>query len=176
MTPASFTTRAASAHVLGAVGSGKAEIAAHAEAERLPVEHRRQHLSQAPGGIAKVGAGHVNLTAVNEDAQSRDARYIDIILERVRVSASYKPKFGRSGRIGLTLREFRSLYSADPFYAWFGLDNAMLYAACRASGSWRDDEHLPSDRHRLRENVPPNTARRAWFVARRRDVVLRSSR
>ena len=71
---------------------------------------------------------------MTDEAQSRDARYVDIILERVRVSAVYKPKFGRGGRSGLTLRQFRSLYSTDPFYAWFGLDNAMLYAAHKAAG------------------------------------------
>lgn len=70
----------------------------------------------------------------DDDALSRDARYLDIILERVRVSAAYKPKFGRSGRSGLTLRQFRDLYSTDPLYAWFGLDSAMLYAAHKAAG------------------------------------------
>lgn len=40
---------------------------------------------------------------MTDEAQSRDARYVDIILERVRVSAAYKPKFGRGGRSGLTL-------------------------------------------------------------------------
>ena len=50
------------------------------------------------------------------------------------MSASYKPKFGRRGRTGLTLRQFQHLYSEDSFYAWFGLDNAMLYAAHKAAG------------------------------------------
>ena len=71
---------------------------------------------------------------MTDDVQSKDAGYVDIILERVRVSASYKPKFGQGGRVGLTLRQFRGLYSADPFYAWFGLDDAMLYAAHKAAG------------------------------------------
>ena len=67
------------------------------------------------------------------DLESKDAEYVEIILERVRVSAAYKPKFGRRGS-GLTLQQFQDLYSADPFYAWFGLDNAMLYAAHKAAG------------------------------------------
>lgn len=67
------------------------------------------------------------------DVESNDADYVEIILERVRVSAMYRPKFGRRGS-GLTLRQFQDLYSADPFYAWFGLDNAMLYAAHKAAG------------------------------------------
>lgn len=67
------------------------------------------------------------------DLESKDAEYVKIILERVRVSAAYKPKFGRRGS-GLTLQQFQDLYSADPFYAWFGLDNAMLYAAHKAAG------------------------------------------
>ena len=68
------------------------------------------------------------------DVESKDAEYVEIILDRVRVSAAYRPKFGRRGS-GLTLRQFRNLYSADPFYAWFGLDNAMLYAAHKAAGA-----------------------------------------
>ena len=67
------------------------------------------------------------------DVETKDAEYVEIILERVRVSAAYRPKFGRRGA-GLTLQQFRDLYSADPFYAWFGLDNAMLYAAHKAAG------------------------------------------
>ena len=71
---------------------------------------------------------------MKDDVGARDAEYMEIIVERVRVCASYKPKFGRGGRDGLTLRQFQDLYGADPFYAWFGLDNAMLYAAHKASG------------------------------------------
>ena len=69
-----------------------------------------------------------------DDVESRDAEYVEVILDRVRVSASYKPKFGHGGSAGLTLRQFQHLYRADPFYAWFGLDNAMLYAAHKAAG------------------------------------------
>ena len=69
-----------------------------------------------------------------DDVKSTDAEYVEVILACVRVSASYKPKFGRGGNAGLTLGQFQDLYSADPFYAWFGLDNAMLYAAHKAAG------------------------------------------
>ena len=67
------------------------------------------------------------------DAESKDAEYVEMILDRVRVSAAYRPKFGRRGD-GLTLHQFQDLYGTDPFYAWFGLDNAMLYAAHKAAG------------------------------------------
>ena len=66
---------------------------------------------------------------MTDAAASKDAEYLEIILERVRVSAAYRPKFGRRSGEGLTLRQFQELYSADLFYAWFGLDSPMLYAA-----------------------------------------------
>lgn len=65
--------------------------------------------------------------------ETKDTEYLQIILECVRVSATYRPKFGRGGG-GLTLQEFQELYGGDPFYSWFGLDNAMLYAAHTAAG------------------------------------------
>jgi hypothetical protein len=34
----------------------------------------------------------------------------------------------------LTLAEFQTMYQADPFYAWFGLDSPLLYAAHKAGG------------------------------------------
>ena len=63
-----------------------------------------------------------------------DSKYLDIILDALKVSASYKPKFGKSGSHGLTLQQFRNLYQSDQFYNWFGLDNPILYAAHKAAG------------------------------------------
>lgn len=70
---------------------------------------------------------------MSDDVSAKDAEYVEIILGCVRVSSAYRPKFGRRGE-GLTLRQFQDLYGADPFYGWFGLDNAMLYAAHTAAG------------------------------------------
>ena len=64
----------------------------------------------------------------------KDAQYLEVILDCVRVCKQYKPKFGRGRREGLTLEEFQNLYQADPFYGWFGLDNPMMYAAHKAAG------------------------------------------
>lgn len=64
----------------------------------------------------------------------RDEQYIEIILNRVRVSARYKPKFGLRRKEGLTLEEFQDLYRGDPFYEWFGLDDQIMYAAHKAAG------------------------------------------
>ena len=64
---------------------------------------------------------------------SDDEQYLQIVLEPIRVSAEYKPKFGQGGS-GLSLEEFRHLYQNDPFYAWFGLDSPLLYAAHKAAG------------------------------------------
>ncbi|MBF0583326.1 MAG: hypothetical protein HQL80_03715 [Magnetococcales bacterium] len=66
--------------------------------------------------------------------QNRDAIYLKMVIEPIRVCASYKPKFGRGRSKGLVLSEFQSLYQADPFYAWFGLDNPLMYAAHKAAG------------------------------------------
>jgi len=41
---------------------------------------------------------------------------------------------GQGAQAGLNLSDFQSLYRADPFYAWFGLDNALMYAAHKAAG------------------------------------------
>ena len=68
------------------------------------------------------------------DMSSRDAEYVDVLLAAIRVSHNYRPKFGRGGKVGLTLDEFSKLYQGDAFYGWFGLDDPMMYAAHRAAG------------------------------------------
>ena len=66
---------------------------------------------------------------------NRDEEYLQIVLDAIRVCASYKPKFGQgSAGGGLTLAQFQELYQEDPFYSWFGLDNPMMYAAHKAAG------------------------------------------
>lgn len=67
-------------------------------------------------------------------APGDDAKYLTILLSPLRSCASYKPKFGRGASPGLDLDDFRALYGADPFYAWFGLDNPLIYTAHRAAG------------------------------------------
>ena len=68
-------------------------------------------------------------------ARNDDASYLKTLLSPLRSSAFYKPKFGRgNSRGGLDLDDFRTLYGADPFYAWFGLDNPLIYTAHRAAG------------------------------------------
>lgn len=64
-----------------------------------------------------------------------DERYLDLVLEAIRVCAKYKPKFGQGATgEGLTLAQFQTLYQSDRFYSWFGLDNPMMYAAHKAAG------------------------------------------
>jgi hypothetical protein len=66
---------------------------------------------------------------------SNDEKYLELILEPIRVCAHYKPKFGQGAYGGgLTLPQFQTLYQADPFYSWFGLDNPLMYAAHKAAG------------------------------------------
>jgi hypothetical protein len=66
--------------------------------------------------------------------QNHDAHYLQIIIESIRVCARYKPKFGQGRSSGLALSEFQALYHDDNFYAWFGLDNPLMYAAHKAAG------------------------------------------
>ncbi|MFO7538868.1 MAG: hypothetical protein R6X32_12555 [Chloroflexota bacterium] len=64
-----------------------------------------------------------------------DQKYLDIFIEPILKSKAYRPKFGDSTKQeGFTLEEFHVLYSADPFYAWIGLDTDLMYAAHRAAG------------------------------------------
>lgn len=69
---------------------------------------------------------------------SDDLTYLETILTPIRLCRNYQPKFGHG--MGYTLGEFQALYRADPFYAWFGLDTALMYTAHRAAargGRWR---------------------------------------
>ncbi len=63
-----------------------------------------------------------------------DEKYLALLLKRIKVCKNYKPKFGKSNKDGLTVQEFTKLYHADSFYAWFGLDNPLMYAAHKAAG------------------------------------------
>ncbi len=64
-----------------------------------------------------------------------DKEYLQIILDSIRVSAHYKPKFGQGSKGGgLTLNQFQDLYQADIFYSWLGLDNPMMYVAHKTAG------------------------------------------
>lgn len=64
----------------------------------------------------------------------REAEYLAIVLDPIRVCASYKPKFGQGRAGGYDLVQFQKLYQADSFYSWFGLDNPLMYAAHKAAG------------------------------------------
>lgn len=63
-----------------------------------------------------------------------DRKYLELVLAPIRVCAKYKPKFGQGIGAGLTVEQFQGLYRGDTFYAGFGLDNPMMYAAHKAAG------------------------------------------
>mgnify|MGYP006303701947 CR=1 FL=1 len=65
---------------------------------------------------------------------TKDERYLDIVLDPIRVCANYKPKFGQGQGAGLSVDQFSDLYRGDTFYAGFGLDNPLMYAAHKAAG------------------------------------------
>jgi hypothetical protein len=64
----------------------------------------------------------------------KDKLYLDILLDSLNVCKNYKPKFGRGGKKGYSLKEFREIYRDDPFYNWMGLDSPLMYAAHKAAG------------------------------------------
>ncbi len=63
---------------------------------------------------------------------SQDQQYLKLIVDRIEVCKSYRPQFGQGKSVSRS--EFESLYGADPFYSWFGLNTPLLYAAHKAAG------------------------------------------
>lgn len=64
----------------------------------------------------------------------RDSKYLNILLDPIKVCSQYTPKFGTSKKDGSTLSEFKNLYGSDPLYHWIGFDSDLMYAAHKASG------------------------------------------
>jgi hypothetical protein len=71
-------------------------------------------------------------TSQDEEAQ-RDCRYRELLLEPLRLCASYKPAFGKD-RSGVSIDGFKSMYGSDPLYHWVGLDVDLMYTAHKAAG------------------------------------------
>jgi len=67
-------------------------------------------------------------------ADTREEQYLQILLRAIGVCFNYKPALGYGRKGGLTLADFRKVYSGDSFYGWFGLDNPLMYAAHKAAG------------------------------------------
>lgn len=67
-------------------------------------------------------------------ADASDDSYFQLLAGALRTCAKYKPKFGTGKKEGLSLGEFQTLYGADPFYSWVGLDSPLMYAAHKAAG------------------------------------------
>ena len=65
---------------------------------------------------------------------ARNARYLDLLLNPLAASATYKPKFGTDEEEGISLEQFTTLYGQDPFYHWVGIDSDLMYAAHKAAG------------------------------------------
>ena len=63
-----------------------------------------------------------------------DDRYFRILKSALDQCRDYKPRFGGGSGPGLTLEQFQSLYTSDPFYHWIGLDSPLTYAAHKAAG------------------------------------------
>lgn len=66
---------------------------------------------------------------------TEDLLYLKNFLDPIKVCRKYKPKFGLGNRDeGIDLVSFLSIYGADPFYSWIGLDSDLMYAAHKAAG------------------------------------------
>lgn len=63
-----------------------------------------------------------------------DEKYLGLIRRALRVCLNYKPAFGHGKGEGITLERFQQIYREDEFYAWFGLDSPLVYAAHKAAG------------------------------------------
>lgn len=63
-----------------------------------------------------------------------DSELVEVFLTPIRKCADYRPAFGQGRAEGVDLPSFRSLYGTDPFYAWLGLDDPLVYAAHKAAG------------------------------------------
>lgn len=78
---------------------------------------------------------------VGLELNAADQKYLNIVLTPIRVCAAYKPKFGQGLGDGLTVEQFQGLYQGDTFYAGFGLDNPLMYAAHKAAGGMTSVSH-----------------------------------
>lgn len=65
---------------------------------------------------------------------AQNIRYRNILISPIDECANYTPKFGHGRNGGFSLVEFQSLYGADAFYKWLGLDNPLMYSAHKAAG------------------------------------------
>ncbi|MBD2202333.1 hypothetical protein H6G33_11925 [Calothrix sp. FACHB-1219] len=63
-----------------------------------------------------------------------DRKYLDILLEPIKLCSGYTPKFGTAKKDGSSLLEFKNLYASDPLYHWIGFDSDLMYAAHKAAG------------------------------------------
>lgn len=63
-----------------------------------------------------------------------DHDLVETFLTPVRICSSYRPAFGHSKSEGVDLPAFQNLYGNDPFYAWIGLDDPLVYAAHKMAG------------------------------------------
>lgn len=64
----------------------------------------------------------------------QNLRYREILINPITECANYTPKFGHGRNGGFSLSEFQTLYGADAFYKWLGLDNPLMYSAHKAAG------------------------------------------
>ena len=87
------------------------------------------------GGGTRKGRESLSYTSTKGTLQlDTDEKYAAILLDALRVSSDYLPKFGLGRRRGVSLDEFNAVYGADPLYSWIGFDAPAIYAAHRAAG------------------------------------------
>ena len=68
-----------------------------------------------------------------ETIKRREERYLNYLLDSIRVAARKPPQIG-TGR-DVSLDEFKRLYGDDRFYSWIGFDSDLLYTAHKAGAA-----------------------------------------
>jgi hypothetical protein len=64
-----------------------------------------------------------------------DEKYVGVLIDPIKRCRTYRPAFGQAEADGgVSVDQFKRLYSNDPLYSWVGLDSDAVYAAHRASG------------------------------------------
>ncbi|MDD3545358.1 MAG: hypothetical protein PHG96_08385 [Kiritimatiellae bacterium] len=63
-----------------------------------------------------------------------DHDLVETFLTPVRICSAYRPAFGSSNSEGVDLPAFQKLYENDPFYAWIGLNDPLVYTAHKMAG------------------------------------------
>lgn len=64
----------------------------------------------------------------------KEMEYLEVLLNPLRATMNYRPKLGQGSQKAVSAEEFQTIYQADAFYRWLGLDLPDVYVAHRVAG------------------------------------------